>query len=210
MVGEDGATHAGAFDLAYLRCIPNMVVIAPSDENECRQLLYTGYLHQGPTAVRYPRGSGPGVETMTEMEALPIGKGVMRRKGTRIAILNFGSLLSPSLAAGDILDATVIDMRFVKPIDELLIAQLAESHDLIVTVEENTIAGGAGSAVNEYLAGKEIVLPTLNLGLSDEFLNHGTHKELLAQSGLDSNGIYTAVANRMEWLARSNTQTIAK
>jgi 1-deoxy-D-xylulose-5-phosphate synthase len=210
LVGEDGATHAGAFDLAYLRCIPNMVVIAPSDENECRQLLYTGYLHQGPTAVRYPRGSGPGVETVQEMVALPIGKGVVRREGTGIVILNFGSLLSESIAAGDKLNATVVDMRFVKPIDELLIAQLAESHDLIVTVEENTIAGGAGSAVNEYLADKEIVLPTLNLGLSDEFLNHGTHQELLTQSGLDSDGIYNAAAKRMQWLERSNTQILAK
>jgi 1-deoxy-D-xylulose-5-phosphate synthase len=207
LVGEDGATHAGAFDLAYLRCIPNMVVIAPSDENECRQLLYTGYLYQGPAAVRYPRGSGPGVKTVPVMAALPIGKGVIRREGKRIAIANFGSLLEASLAAGDKLNATVVDMRFVKPIDELLIAQLAQSHDLIVTVEENTISGGAGSAINEYLADKNIVLPTLNLGLSDAFLNHGTHKELLTQSGLDSDGIYKATAKRMEWLESSNTQT---
>ncbi|MFT4997095.1 MAG: 1-deoxy-D-xylulose-5-phosphate synthase, partial [Flavobacteriales bacterium] len=210
LVGEDGATHAGAFDLTYLRCIPNMVVIAPSDENECRQLLYTGYLHQGPTAVRYPRGTGPGIQTVTVMAPLPIGKGIIRRDGAHIAILNFGSLLSESIAAGDKLNATVVDMRFVKPIDEKLIAQLAESHDLIVTVEENTTAGGAGSGVNEYLAAAEIVFPTLNLGLRDEFLNHGTHQELLAQSGLDSDGIYHSIAKRMNWLEKNNTQTVAK
>jgi 1-deoxy-D-xylulose-5-phosphate synthase len=206
LVGEDGATHAGAFDLAFLRCIPNMMVIAPSDEDECRQLLYTGYLHQGPTAVRYPRGSGPGIKTTQEMVALPIGKGVVRRHGTSIAIMNFGSLLESSLAAGDKLNATVVDMRFVKPIDELLIDQLAQSHELIVTVEENTIAGGAGSAVNEYLANNQIILPTLNLGLSDEFLNHGTHQELLNQSGLDSSGIYKAAAKRMDSLKKNDTQ----
>jgi 1-deoxy-D-xylulose-5-phosphate synthase len=183
-----------------------MMVIAPSDEDECRQLLYTGYLHQGPTAVRYPRGSGPGIKTNQEMVALPIGKGVIRRHGTSIAIMNFGSLLESCLAAGDKLNATVVDMRFVKPIDELLIDQLAQSHELIVTVEENTIAGGAGSAVNEYLANNQIILPTLNLGLSDEFLNHGTHQELLTQSGLDSSGIYKAAAKRMDSLKKNDTQ----
>ncbi|WP_372759971.1 1-deoxy-D-xylulose-5-phosphate synthase, partial [Litorivivens sp.] len=151
LVGEDGPTHAGAFDLSYLRCIPNMVVMAPSDENETRQLLYTGYCYSGPAAIRYPRGTGPGALIEREMRELPIGKGTIKREGKNIALLNFGTLLPAAIAAADRLDASVADMRFVKPLDEALILELADQHDLLVTLEENAIAGGAGSAVNEFL-----------------------------------------------------------
>lgn len=202
LVGEDGATHAGSYDLSYLRCIPNMLVMAPSDENECRQLLYTGYQHQGPAAVRYPRGTGSNAIVAREMTALPIGKGVVKREGkkdgTRVAILNFGALIQRALGAADLLNATVADMRFVKPLDEKLVLQLAQQHDVLVTLEENTVMGGAGAAVNEFLAAQGIVMPVLNLGLPDVFLNHGKHSDLLDACGLSSSGIVESIQQRLE------------
>ena len=200
MVGEDGATHAGAYDISYLRCIPNMLVMAPSDENETRQLLYTGFIHQGPAAVRYPRGTGPGAVIEQTMSALPLGKGVMRRSGSQVAILNFGTTLAAALTAADSLNASVADMRFVKPIDEQLIDQLAANHQLLVTVEENSIAGGAGAAVSEYLAQQSIVMPVLHLGLPDLFIDHSSHTEQLAATGLDTAGILQAVEQRLAML----------
>ena len=174
LVGEDGATHAGAYDISYLRCIPNMLLMAPSDENETRQLLYTGYMHTGPAAVRYPRGTGPGATIQKTMSMLPIGKGVVVREGTGAAILNFGTLLDSAVTVADQLNSTVADMRFIKPIDQALIRSLAETHDLLVTLEENSIAGGAGSAVIEFLAAEGIVMPVLQLGLPDKLIDHGT------------------------------------
>jgi len=200
MVGEDGATHAGAYDISYLRCIPNMLVMAPSDENETRQLLYTGFIHQGPAAVRYPRGTGPGAVSEQTMSALPLGKGVMRRSGSQVAILNFGTTLAAALTAADSLNASVADMRFVKPIDEQLIDQLAANHQLLVTVEENSIAGGAGAAVSEYLAQQGIVMPVLHLGLPDLFIDHSSHTEQLAATGLDTAGILQAIEQRLAML----------
>jgi len=200
MVGEDGATHAGAYDISYLRCIPNMLVITPSDENETRQLLYTGFIHQGPAAVRYPRGTGPGAVIEKNMTALPLGKGVMRRSGAQVAILNFGTRLADALTVADSLNASVADMRFVKPIDEELINQLAADHQLLVTVEENSIAGGAGAAVSEYLAQQGIVMPVLHLGLPDQFIDHGSHPQQLAATGLDSAGMLQAIEQRLALL----------
>lgn len=195
LVGADGPTHAGSFDLTYLRCIPNMTVMAPSDENECRQMLYTAYQLDTPTAVRYPRGTGIGAEVQTEMVELPIGRGVVRREGERIAFLAFGSMLAPCLAAAEDLNATVADMRFIKPLDDELVAQLAASHDLLVTVEENTIMGGAGSAVLESLCRQQINTGTklLQLGLPDSFLDQGDHAQMLADCGLDKSGIIQSV-----------------
>lgn len=190
IVGADGPTHQGAFDLSFMRHIPNMVIMAPSDENECRQMLYTGYCYQdGPTAVRYPRGSATGELQIEEMTALPIGKGLIKRQGKKIAILNFGTLMASSLTAAEALDATVADMRFVKPLDVELITQLAQSHDVLVTVEENAIMGGAGSGVLELLQKLKIFTPTLQIGLPDEFIKHGDSKEILAELKLDSVGI---------------------
>jgi 1-deoxy-D-xylulose-5-phosphate synthase len=193
LVGADGPTHAGSFDLTYLRCVPNMVVMAPSDENECRQLLYTAYQHNGPSAVRYPRGSGTGVATQTEMQALAIGRGLVRRQGSRIAILAFGSMLHPALEAAEKLDATVADMRFVKPLDIDLIKQLAGTHSLIVTIEENALAGGAGAGVMEALQAMNMTVNTLCLGFPDEFIEHGVHETMLARCGLNTDGIIRAV-----------------
>jgi len=204
MVGEDGATHAGAYDISYLRCIPNMMIMAPSDENETRQLLYTGYQHHGPAAVRYPRGTGPGAVIEQTMTAMPIGKGVIRREGSQVAILNFGTLLTYGFEAADSLNATVADMRFVKPIDEQLILTLAETHQLLVTLEENSIAGGAGSAVSEFLAAKGIVMPVLHLGLPDRYVDHGNHSQQLADTGLDSAAILQAIEKRVELLKLPN------
>jgi 1-deoxy-D-xylulose-5-phosphate synthase len=200
LVGEDGATHAGAYDISYLRCIPNMLVMAPSDENETRQLLYTGYQHSGPAAVRYPRGTGPGAVIEQEMTALPVGVGVVKRQGTGVAILNFGTLLDAGLKAAEPLNASVADMRFVKPIDKELILELANRHQLLVTLEENSIAGGAGSAVNEFLSEQGIVMPVLNLGLPDTFVDHASHDQQLASLGLDSSGILTSISKRLELL----------
>jgi 1-deoxy-D-xylulose-5-phosphate synthase len=200
LVGEDGPTHAGAFDISYLRCIPNMLVMTPSDENETRQLLHTGLEYCGPAAVRYPRGTGPGAEIQQQLTPLPIGKGRRVRDGSRIAILNFGTLLAPGLEAAEALGATVADMRFVKPLDEALVLELAETHDLLVTLEENVVAGGAGSAVTEFLNARQVSMPVLQLGLPDAFVEHGQHKELLRDCGLDADGIRRSIARRMEQL----------
>ena len=193
LVGPDGPTHAGSFDLSYLRAIPNMVIMAPSDEDECRQMLYTGFQHDGPAAVRYPRGTGPGNEIEEAMKALPIGLGEIRRKGKGVAILSFGALLDQAQQAAEQLDATLANMRFVKPLDETLVRELAETHALLVTVEDNAVMGGAGSAVNESLARLGLHVPVLNLGLPDRFVEHGTREELLAECGLDADGILRAV-----------------
>jgi 1-deoxy-D-xylulose-5-phosphate synthase len=198
LVGGDGATHNGAFDLTYLRCVPNMVVMAPSDENECRQMLYTAVALGRPAAVRYPRGGGPGAVVSKEMQALPLGKGVLRRRGAGgVAILVFGTLLKPALEAAQELDATVADMRFVKPVDAELAAGLAATHRLLVTVEENAVSGGAGSAVAEALAERSIVAPMLHLGLPDNFVDHGDQAQLLASVGLDRAGIAAAIRARL-------------
>jgi 1-deoxy-D-xylulose-5-phosphate synthase len=193
LVGADGPTHAGSFDISYLRCIPNMVVMCPSDENECRQMLYTGFMLDMPSAVRYPRGCGSGVTIEKTMQALPLGKGEIRRKGEKVAILAFGSMLQPALAAAEKLDATVANMRFVKPLDNALVYELAANHDLIVTVEENAVMGGAGAAVMEALQAVGSTVKTLVLGLPDEFIEHGTPEKMLAACGLDAAGIASAI-----------------
>ncbi|HEX7559024.1 MAG TPA: 1-deoxy-D-xylulose-5-phosphate synthase [Usitatibacter sp.] len=197
LVGADGPTHHGAFDLSYLRCIPNMTVMAPADENECRQMLYTAFTLDTPTAVRYPRGTGVGVEVQREMRAFPIGRGEVRREGKRIAILAFGSMLKPAMDAGAELNATVANMRFVKPIDRDLVFKLATSHDLLVTVEENVTAGGAGAAVLEALAADGLAVPVLTLGLPAEFVEHGDPHQLLVDCGLDAEGIARSVRERL-------------
>ena len=198
LVGEDGPTHAGSFDMSFLRCVPNMLVMAPSNENETRQLLYTGYQHLGPATVRYPRGKGPGAKIEEKMEALPIGKGVVRRKGHKVAILGFGSLVNTALEAAESLDATVVDMRFVKPLDEALIGEMATRHQLIVTIEENTVMGGAGSTVNEFLLRQDYRIPVLNLGLPDEFLHHGKVPDMLAAVGLDKDSIIASIRAKLQ------------
>ncbi len=198
LVGEDGPTHHGAFDLSYLRCIPNMVIGAPSDENECRQILYTAYLHQGPSAIRYPRGTGPGSAIDTDMSELEIGKGVLIRDGERVAILNFGTLLPEALEAAEQLNATLADMRWVKPLDETLIVELAKQHFILATVEENVIAGGAGSAVSELLSRKSLNCSLVHLGISDTFIEHGTHHDQLSSQGLASKTIVNAIAKRVQ------------
>ena len=197
LVGADGPTHHGAFDLSFLRAIPNMTVMAPADENECRQMLYTAFTIDAPTAVRYPRGTGPGVEVQSAMKALPIGRGEIRREGKRVAILAFGAMLTPALEAAQELNATVANMRFVKPIDEELVFRLATSHDLLVTVEENVVHGGAGSAVAESLAAQGLAAPLVMLGLPDRFVEHGDAQLLLADCGLDAAGIARAVHERL-------------
>ncbi len=197
LVGGDGATHNGSFDLTYLRCVPNMVIMAPADENECRQLLYTAYCYPGPSAVRYPRGVGTGIAITSSMELLPLGKAEIRRQGTHIAIMAFGAMLAPAYQAGEELNATVINMRFVKPLDEELIRELALQYTLLVTVEENVVAGGAGSAVNEYLANNNLYISVLNLGLPDRFIEHGTPHLLLAECALDAAGIRSRIEERL-------------
>lgn len=197
IVGADGQTHQGAFDISFLRCIPNLVIMTPSDENECRQMLHTGHQYQaGPTAVRYPRGSGTGA-TLEPLASLPIGKGVVRRNGEKIAILNFGTLMPDALTAAEQLNATVADMRFVKPLDEALILELAATHGALVTLEENAIIGGAGSGVNELLMSKRKMVPVLNLGLPDRFIPQGTQEEALHEIQLDAQGIVDQIQN---WL----------
>lgn len=193
LVGADGQTHQGAFDLSFMRCIPNLVIMAPSDENECRQMLYTGHLYQGPSAVRYPRGSGNGCEPEAQFSKIEIGKGRVVRQGKQTAILCFGTLLHNALKAAEQIDATVVDMRFVKPLDEELVKQMTQSHDLIVTLEENAIAGGAGSGVVELMMKEKCLKPTLNLGLPDHFIHQGTQDELYQELGLDSAGIIQAI-----------------
>ena len=197
LVGADGPTHAGSFDLSYLRCIPNMVVMAPSDENECRQMLTTAFHHNGPSAVRYPRGGGSGVQTEATLNKLEIGKAEIRRTGKEIALLAFGSMLSPALEAADKLDATVANMRFVKPLDLALVKQLAMSHDLIVTIEENAIMGGAGAAVMEALQAMQIEKPIICLGLPDTFIEHGVHETMLSECGLDAKGIIASIEKKL-------------
>ncbi|MGH8853080.1 MAG: 1-deoxy-D-xylulose-5-phosphate synthase [Telluria sp.] len=196
LVGADGATHAGNYDLAYLRCIPNMVVMAPSDENECRQMLTTGYHYPGPAAVRYPRGAGVGAAMSSELTSIEIGKGEVRRAGKGIAILAFGSMVAPSLKAGEELNATVANMRFVKPLDVELVKRLAQEHDAFVTVEEGCVMGGAGSAVAEALAAEGLVKPMLMLGLPDKFIDQGDPAALLASVGLDAKGIAASIRQR--------------
>lgn len=205
LVGEDGASHAGAYDISFLRCIPNMLIMSPSDENETRQLLYTGYMHKGPAAVRYPRGTGPGAVVDKEMTAYAIGKGVITRKGSGVAILNFGTLLASAIESANEINATVADMRFVKPIDEDLIRSLCADHSLLVTLEENTVSGGAGSAVSEFLSATGIVIPILQLGIPDQHIDHGSHSEQLASINLDVKGINSSIEKRLELLKMTNS-----
>ncbi len=204
LVGADGPTHAGSFDLSFMRCLPHFVIMAPSDENECRQMLYTAYRYDGPTAVRYPRGTGPGAAVERIMTALPIGKAEVRRQGARVALLAFGSVLTAALGAGETLNATVVNMRFVKPLDEALLVRLARSHELFVTVEENAVAGGAGSGVGELVGQLQLPVRVLNLGLPDCYLEHGTPAQMLADVGLDASGIARQVRDALPELARTS------
>ncbi|EPS8494364.1 1-deoxy-D-xylulose-5-phosphate synthase [Yersinia enterocolitica] len=197
LVGADGQTHQGAFDLSFMRCIPNMVIMTPSDENECRQMLHTGYHHNGPAAVRYPRGNGTGA-VLEPLAIMPIGKGIVRREGEKVAILCFGTLLAQAQIVADNLNATLVDMRFVKPLDEELVLELAASHQILVTVEENAIMGGAGSGVNELLMAKRQLVPILNLGLPDHFVPQGEQDEMRAEFGLDAAGIQSQIEAWLE------------
>jgi 1-deoxy-D-xylulose-5-phosphate synthase len=196
LVGADGATHAGAYDIAFLRCIPNMSVACPSDEDECRRLLSTAYAQNHPVAVRYPRGSGAGATISAGLECAPFGKGTIRRNGSKVAILAFGTLLHPALQAAEGLDATVVDMRWAKPLDVELLLQVAASHEALVTLEEGALMGGAGSAVLEALQAAGISIPVLQLGLSDTFIEHGDPAKLLAMQGLDAQGIEASIRKR--------------
>ena len=196
VVGPDGATHAGNLDLSYLRCVPNMLVMAPADENECRQMLSTGHHHPGPAAVRYPRGTGPGVAVQPGLDTLPVGKAQLRRSGARIALLAFGALVPAAQQVGEELGLTMVNMRFVKPLDRALVLELANSHEGFVTLEDNVVAGGAGSGVAELLAAEGIVLPILHLGLPDAFQHHASREDLLAEASIDANGIRNAVLKR--------------
>ncbi len=195
LVGADGATHAGMFDLSFLRCVPHCVIYAPSDEAECRDMLYSAYQHKGLTAVRYPRGTGIGAKERVEMTEIPLGTANVVAQGSKVAILSFGTVLPAAQKAAQALDATVVNMRFVKPLDGKLIRKLAAEHDFLVTVEENVVAGGAGSGVNEFLSSAGINIPTLNLGLPDRYIDHGSQESLLAECGLDATGIETSITN---------------
>ena len=197
LVGGDGPTHAGAYDVSYLRCLPGIVIMTPADEDETRQMLYTGFTLDGPAVVRYPRGTGPGVAVRGEMRALELGKAEVRRKGRGIVFLAFGPMLAPCLEAGGTLDATVVNMRFVKPLDEDLVCEMAARHDLVVTVDENAVGGGAGSAINECLAARGVSARVLNLGLPDRFIEHGGRGDMLRDAGLDADGILAAVRARL-------------
>jgi 1-deoxy-D-xylulose-5-phosphate synthase len=204
LVGADGATHNGSFDISYLRCLPNMTVMTPSDENECRQMLYTAFQMNTPAAVRYPRGSGPGAAIEQQMRALPVGRGEIRRRGKKVALLSkkvailaFGAMVKPALEAAEEIDATVANMRFVKPLDDALVAELAANHDLLVTVEENVVMGGAGSAVLESLQRQRIKAPVLQLGLPDRFIDHGDPALQLASCGLDKDGILASIRAKL-------------
>ncbi len=201
VVGPDGATHAGSFDLSYLRCIPNMVVMAPSDENECRQMLSTGFRFKGPAAVRYPRGTGPGVALQANLDTLPIGKAELRQRGGKLALLAFGAVLPAAQNIASELGLTCVNMRFVKPLDRALILELAKSHEGFVTIEDNVVMGGAGSGVAELLASENIALPMLHLGLPDAYQEHASREELLAEAGLDAAGIRAAIIHRWPTLA---------
>ncbi|MGF1762976.1 1-deoxy-D-xylulose-5-phosphate synthase [Aliivibrio kagoshimensis] len=198
LVGADGPTHQGAFDISFMRCIPNMVIMTPSDENECRQMLYTGHLHQGPSAVRYPRGSTAGADIQHQMTALEIGKGEVRRQGQSVAILNFGTFMNSALEAAEVLDATVADMRFAKPLDHALIRQLVADHDVIVTIEENAISGGAGAGVVEFMMQEKLIKPVLNIGLPDQFIVQGTQQEIHHELELDAQGIEAQIRRYLE------------
>ncbi len=193
LVGGDGPTHAGSYDISYLRCLPNMVIMTPADENETRQMLYTGFLLDQPCAVRYPRGTGPGVVVEEEMTAIPVGRAELRREGKHIAFLAFGPMLECCLEVAGKLDATVVNMRFVKPLDDDMVLRMAAGHELLVTVDENAIGGGAGSAINECLAAHDVQISVLNLGLPDRFIEHGGRGDMLREAGLDSDGILNAV-----------------
>ena len=210
LVGADGATHAGSFDLSYLRCIPNLTVMAPADENECRQMLFTAFQLNTPSAVRYPRGTGPGITPLKKMQALPVGKGEVRRKGAGMAILSFGSMLAPALGAAELLNATVANMRFVKPLDEDLILQLAREHSLLITVEENTVQGGAGSAVAECLQRHSLSHALLQLGLPDQFLEQGEPAKMLAACGLDATGIAASIRSALASKSESSAPVANK
>jgi 1-deoxy-D-xylulose-5-phosphate synthase len=202
-VGADGPTHNGSFDVSFLRCLPNLVLMAPSDENECRQMLYTGFVHDGPAAVRYPRGTGPGTAIDKNMTALPIGKAEIKRQGNTVALLAFGSMVPLAQEVGDKLDATVVNMRFIKPLDEALVLELAQSHDLLVTLDENAVAGGAGGAVTEALAANGLVTRVLHVGLPDRFLQHGAREDMLREAGLTADQVEALVRPHLERLARS-------
>ncbi|SIQ55340.1 1-deoxy-D-xylulose-5-phosphate synthase [Aeromonas sp. RU39B] len=197
LVGADGPTHQGAFDISFLRAVPNMVIMTPSDERECRLMLNSGFYHKGPAAVRYPRGSGTGVAAGNDLETLPIGKGRIVREGHQVAILVFGTLLAQARVAAEALDATLVDMRFVKPLDEALLRDLAARHPQLVTLEDNAVQGGAGSAVNEFLMRERLLRPVLNLGLPDRFIEQGTQEEIYAQLGLDGAGIQAAIEREL-------------
>jgi 1-deoxy-D-xylulose-5-phosphate synthase len=196
LVGADGATHAGAYDIPFLRCVPNMSIACPADENECRQLLSTAFAQNHPVAVRYPRGSGAGVAVNTSLEGLPFGKGEIRKQGSTVAILAFGTLLQPALVAAEALGATVVNMRWAKPLDVELLMQVAATHSALVTVEEGAMMGGAGSAVMEALQAARVSIPVLQLGLADEFIEHGDPAYLLQLQGLDAAGIQASVRRR--------------
>ena len=202
LVGADGPTHNGSYDLTFLRCLPGMVVMTPSDENECRQMLYTGFLLDGPTAVRYPRGEGPGMRVEEAMTALPVGKAEVKRAGKRIALLAFGTMVAPALEAGEDLQATVVNMRFVKPLDVELLSQLAETHELLVTVEENVVAGGAGAGVTEMLANQGRHPPIVHYGLPDRLIQHGTREEMLADAGLTKEGLLEFIRRHASGLVK--------
>jgi 1-deoxy-D-xylulose-5-phosphate synthase len=194
LVGSDGATHQGSYDLSYLRCIPNTVIMAPADENECRQMLYTASTLNGPAIVRYPRGAGPGAALSAELTALPIGKAQLRREGkSGLALLAFGALLPPAQPIAEALDATLVNMRFVKPLDEDLVVSLAARHRALVTIEENATHGGAGSAVLEVLASEGLQLPVLQLGIPDRFIEHGSREGCLRAAGLDAAGLGASI-----------------
>ena len=197
MVGEDGPTHGGCYDIAFLRCIPGMLVMAPADEDETRRMLTTGYQFNGPASVRYPRGTGPGAVINKALEPMEIGKGEIRRKGQRVAILAFGTVLQNAIDAGEQIDATVANMRFVKPLDTTLITELAKTHELLVTVEEGCIAGGAGSAVSEFINETALNISVMNLGIPDRYIEGASHKEQLAECGLDSAGILKSIEQRI-------------
>ncbi|MFT4814969.1 MAG: 1-deoxy-D-xylulose-5-phosphate synthase [Pseudohongiellaceae bacterium] len=198
LVGEDGPTHAGSFDLSYLRCIPNMLVMTPSNEDETHKLLSTGYHFDGPSAIRYPRGKGPGQKIETGLNPVEIGKAKLRRRGSSVAILAFGSMVTPALEVAEKLNATLVDMRFVKPLDEETIGDMAAQHQLLVTIEENSLMGGAGSAVNEFLLASNYQIPVLNLGLPDVFLEHGKVPQMLAEAGLDAGSISAAIKKKLK------------
>ena len=193
LVGADGATHAGSFDLSYLRCLPNAIIYAPSSGQECRDMLYSAYHEKGLTAVRYPRGEIHGMAPGQEMRQIPLGKAEVISRGSGTALLSFGTLLETAKEVAAELGATLINMRFVKPLDAELILELAGSHDLLVTIEENAVAGGAGSGVNELLSAENMTTPTLNLGLPDRYIDHGSQAQQLASCGLDTEGIIASI-----------------